>query len=229
MIERAFVAYRAAGRLDPALAAWRSRRGGIHDLDCFDVLVGRCRGPQTGSRRQKDVIHVALCLEACGKKRDELAGVVLCWLFLPGLSDLLRDLVGVDGGVDPDDVAADLLAGFWQAASRVGASSTHVARHLLRGARRRALRGLRGTRANPGKAEPGEDPVDEAALPQDLIEDRLGRAIDAGVLSQRQTELLLATRSSIAETAARHGLSVPAAQQARHRARQRMLSWLTDS
>lgn len=228
-IERAFVALRASGRLDLALGAWRSRQADLGDVDCLDVLVRRCRGPETGSRRQKDSIHVALCLEASGKERDELAGVVLCWLFLPGLSDLLRNLAEADGDVDPDDVAGDLLAGFWEAASRVGSSSTHVARHLLRGARRRALRGLRGARARPREAEPGEDPVDRAALPQDLMEDRLVRAIDAGVLSERQAELVLATRSSIAEMAARHGLSVLAAQQARHRARQRLLSWLTDS
>jgi len=224
-INHEFAALRAAGMLDRAFEAWRTRWDQLRDLEELDALIGCCRGPKVGTRRQKDRIHVALCLQGPSSQRDPLAGVALCWLFIPGLAAVRRDLVP-GRGADQEDVTADLIAGFLDAASRVHESSTHVARHLLRGARRQALRGLRVR--SPAVIQVDRAP-DNRAAPEMWIEDRIRLAIDAGILGRAQAEFLLASRSSIALLAARHGMSLAAAQQARHRARQRLRAWLAAS
>lgn len=163
-------------------------------------------------------------------------------VFAEGMRNLLsaRGRLGciVPTGIATDDTTkvlfADLvekrslvsLFDFQSGPSRVHESSTHVARHLLRGARRQALRGLR-------VRSPAVIQVDRAgdnrAAPEIWIEDRIRLAIDAGILGRAQAEFLLASRSSIALLAARHGMSLAAAQQARHRARQRLRAWLAAS
>jgi hypothetical protein len=74
-----------------------------------------------------------------------------------------------------------------------------------------------------------EDAPDDRELPDEMVDDRLARAVDAGVLGAEQVELVLATRESIARVAARWGMTLVAAQQARHRARLRLRAWLEAS
>jgi len=227
-IENAFTNHRASGRIEEALDAWRVRQPGLGDEGDLDVLVRRCRGPEAGTQAQRDRILVALCREACGEQPDELAGVLLCWLLLPGLLQQVGELARGRSSSDREDLAAELLAGMWEAAARIEASSTHVARHLLRCGRRQALRMLKGSRAvRDGRSV--EDAPDDRELPDEMVDDRLARAVDAGVLGAEQVELVLATRESIARVAARWGMTLVAAQQARHRARLRLRAWLEAS
>lgn len=220
VIERAFEMERASGRLTKAVEEW-SRLGGFGDARTLEDLIQRCRGPVAGSRDQKDSIHVTLCRKACHEPRDEVAGVVLCWLFLPGLSQLRRAF-SARSNVDQEDLFAELLAGFWEAAARVKPHSRYVARYLLLGARRRAKRASRHA-ALAASAEASQDlDANAATSSEDLSDDTFARALDEGLIDRRQVELLLATRATIGEVAARYQLSLGAAQQARHRARQRL-------
>jgi DNA-directed RNA polymerase specialized sigma24 family protein len=226
--QRAFEVEHTAGRLDRAFSEWK-RRAGLGELDDLETLIRLCRGPEVGSRQQKDQIHVALCLQACGDKPDERAGIVLCWLFLPGLSPLFRELSN-GSHADLDDLAGEIFAGFWEAASRAKPSSTHVARHLLRGARRSATRSLSKAAVPTQATEVMERAADDSvgSCVDDMADDSLERALDQGIVNRPHVELVLSSRATIAEVAARYELSLPAAQQVRHRARQRLLGWLTD-
>lgn len=226
-IERVFEVERASGRLPKVVGEW-SRRGTLGDAQTLDDLIQRCRGPVVGSRGQKDQIHVTLCLKACHEPRDEMAGFLLCWLFLPGLSQLLR-LFSARSNVDQEDVFAELLVGFWEAAARVKSDSRYVARYLLLGARRRAKRALRhaALAASTEVIHRDVDPVGQTSV-EDLADDGFARALDEGLVSPCQVDLILATRATIGEVAARYELSLSAAQQVRHRARQRLAEWLKD-
>ncbi|MEX2555563.1 MAG: hypothetical protein WEB06_08025 [Actinomycetota bacterium] len=226
VIERAFEMERASGRLTKAVEGW-SRNGALGDARTLEDLIQRCRGPVAGSRDQKDSIHVTLCRKACHEPRDEMAGVVLCWLFLPGLSALLRAF-SARSNVDQEDLFAELLTGFWEAAARVKPHSRYVARYLLLGARRRARRALRqAERAASAEVSHAVDASATTSI-EELSDVSFARALGEGLIDRRQVELLLATRSTIGEVAARYELSLAAAQQARHRARQRLAHWLKD-
>lgn len=226
-IEKAFTSHRVSGRLDHALHSWRVRQAGLGGEESLDTLVSACRDAEPAGQQRRDGILIALCREACSGSQDELAGLVLCWLLLPGLVEQFRGLVSGRRG-DRDDLAGELLAGMWEGAARIDDSMRHVARHLLRCARRRALRSLKGSTAVADE-RPVEQARDDRGLPEDMVDDPLARAVDEGVLGAEQVELVLADRASIARVAARWGLTLVAAQQARHRARRRLLAWLQTS
>ena len=227
VIDRALEGERESGRLSRAVVEW-STCGAFDGELSLDDLIRLCRGEASGSRRQKDQIHVALCTRACRKPNDELAGLLLCWLFLPGLSHLFQAF-SPRWTADLDDLRAELLAGFWESASRVQPGSRYVARFLLLGARRRARKAQ--ARAEPTlaferlayEAHHGSTRSMEA-----FVDDALMQALTEGSVTQRQLDLALASRTTIAGVARRWGLSLAAAQKARHRARQRLLEHLQD-
>lgn len=225
-VDRALGAELASGRLDRALAAWR-RTHDVGGIETIEELIQCCRGPEFGTRRQKDAIAVALCMEAC-QDGDQRAGVLLCWLFLPGLSQLLQGLRLASTVEDEDDLIADLLAGFWEAASRVTPKSRFIARYLLLGARRYAKKAMRrASRAGVVTVDFNLDAHAGAAPVDDEVDDRIERALGEGIVSRSDVELVFSTRATIGEVAARYELSLGAAQQARHRARSRLADWLT--
>ncbi|MFN2613478.1 MAG: hypothetical protein ABR552_01495 [Actinomycetota bacterium] len=151
---------------------------------------------------------------------------MLCWLFIPGLSRLLTEL-RPRTKMEEEDLAAELLAGFWHAATKVKKDSRFVARALLMGARRHAIRAMR-RRSHCSNDEIVEEPT-KRNLVEEAVDDRIDKAVANGVIDTAGAQLLFATRDTISEMAARYHLSLPAAQQVRHRARQRVAAWLKDS
>ena len=228
-IEKSFKDRRASGYLDQAFWLWRQRREELADLNGLDDLIRVCRAPEPASAPEKDRMLTALCAEACGPVKDEMAGLLLCWLFLPGLWNAVRDFRGRDES-DREDLAADLLAGFWQAARRVTPATTPVAHHLLRGARREAVRSVTRAQAHACECELLEV-VDSIPTTSSVgaLDDTLLRAIRAGLFPASSIDILLATRETIAEVAQSHGLTIATAQQQRHRIRRRLAAWLSES
>jgi len=225
-MDRAFEAELASGRLDRALGEWRRTRD-VGGVETIEELVERCRGPAFGTPQQKDEIVVSLCVEAC-QSDDQRAAILLCWLFLPGLSQVLQALYS-SSTIDDDDLVADLLTGFWEAASRVTQDSRCVARYLLLGARRFALKSMRGASRVGLSVEYEAADVDAGMLVDVEVSDRIDRAVCEGIVSRSDVDLVFTTRATIGEVAARYQLSLGAAQQARHRARARLAVWLNQS
>lgn len=227
-IEQSFEANRATHTFNRTLIKWREAWPILEELGDADDIARASRDP--GPRALKDAIHVALCVEAAGrgKKRpkDELASIFLCWIFLPGLVLTAKELATTETF---DEVSADLLAGFLEAASKVRPTSTHVARHLMRGARLRALTSLRRTETRSSREleldleKVGSD--DPTASARVLVAD----ALREGIVRPMEIDLLLTEREDLAEAAAAYGLTHANARQVKSRARRRLESWFSES
>jgi hypothetical protein len=227
-IEQSFVAHRASRSFETALTRWSNTWPVFAGLGDTEDIARASR--DLGQRALKDAIHVALSIEATGgsedKPKDELACLFLYWLFLPGLVLVADELCSSDNF---DEVTADLLAGFLEAASKVSPSSTHVARHLMRGARLRALTNLRKAQACASREE-GLD-VEQVGTDDPTASARvlLTDALRLGIISAMEAELLFAEREDLAEAALRYGLSAPGARQVKARARQKLADWLSET
>lgn len=218
----------ASGTLDEALRRWRTCHEDLRSFDRSDDLITFVREPDTDRHEYKDLVLAALCAEGvCG---DEDAALLLVWLMLPGLLLLRRRLV-TRGGLDGDDLDAELLAGIWESAARVRSETRYVAKRLLDGARRRALRAVRNEEAWVGRIERLQGDIGESAEGADAGEtlDVLSEAVAAGVISQVEVELFRASRVAIPELRSRLGISESAARSRRLRAKRRLLTWLAAS
>ncbi|MGH2726718.1 MAG: hypothetical protein ACRDKS_07050 [Actinomycetota bacterium] len=223
-IEQSFAAHRASRSFETAVARWRGKWPVFADLGEAEDVARACRKP--GPRALKDAIHVALCVEATHTPKDELACLFLYWLFLPGLIATADELCSSDNF---DEVTAELLSGFLEAVSKVSPSSTHVARHLIRGGRLRALTNLRKAEARASHEEELE--VDQAGSDDPTASARvlMADALRGGVISAVEAKLLFAEREDLATTAALHELTSTAARQMKARARQKLAAWLSET
>jgi hypothetical protein len=218
----------ASGALDEALRRWRTRH---EELRCFDRptgLISFVREADKDRHEFKDRVLAALCAE--GVRGDEDAALLLVWLMFPGLL-LLRRRLGTRGGLDGDDLDAELVAGVWESAARVGSETRYVAKRLLDSARRRALRAVRNEEAWVGRIERLQGDIGESAEGVDAGEtvDVLSEAVVAGVISQVEVELFRASRVAVPELRSRLGISESAARSRRRRAKRRLLDWLATS
>jgi hypothetical protein len=148
----------------------------------------------------------------------------------PGLL-LLRRRLAARGGLDGDDLDAELVAGVWESAARVGPETRYVAKRLLDSARRRALRAVRNEEAWVGRIERLQGNIGESAEVAEAGEtlDVLSEAVAAGVISRVEVELFRASRVAIPELRSRLGISESAARSRRLRAKRRLLDWLATS
>lgn len=228
-LEEDFEARRGSGQLDVAFGRWRERRRRLGRFGSLDELLATCRDPGDGSCGAKDAALAALCGEAAAGDHD--ATSLLLWLLLPGLLREHARIAG-PGVLAHDEVAAELLAGIWEGVTQVAPSARHVARTLLNRARWAALETVRDALDWTSRAEP---------LPSDLDEEQDARAMGAepeqalagavrdGALSPEEAELVMASRRTVKEISIRLGISLPAAQKRRHRARERLHAWLGGS
>ena len=228
-VESDLVARRSSGALERALPGWRTRHEALKGFEDADGLIDFIRKPDVERRESKDDALVALCVE--GIRGDDEATLLLVWLMLPGLL-LLRRRLTVRDGLDRDDLDAELLAGVWEAATRVRPGSPYVAARLLDGARRRALAAIRREDDWIGRTEPlerdGEGPAMSAVDSGGSL-DVLAEAIGAGVISAAEGELLRASRAVMPTLRSRMGISESAARSRRLRAKRRLLAWLATS
>ncbi|MGH2726212.1 MAG: hypothetical protein ACRDKS_04470 [Actinomycetota bacterium] len=217
-IETSFRDLRESGSLELRFASWGGERHGLACIADFEGLIALCRDSAPDPR--KDAALAALCVQA---RTDHGAGVALCWLLLPGLWDTVRELPAEV--LDQGDMAAELLAGLWAAASAIDENACEVAARLVNGARWGAQRAIRKAMAWNARIAPGVAPPDRA-VHDELDDDLLSRAVAEAVVSDDEIEILLARRSEIPKLARRHGVSVEVLQARRKRARTRLAAWV---
>jgi hypothetical protein len=226
-LEEDLAARRESGELDRAFARWRVRREGLAGFPDVGGLLAVCRDQESAAWEMKDAALSALCAEAA--RGDECAASLLLWLLLPGLI-LERARIDEAGVLGRDELDAELLAGIWEEVAKVNPGDRRVARRLLNEARWRALAALRETLDWTGRAEelaPELEEVYEPAPTGPRPEEILTSAVREGALSAEDAELIMTTRRTIRRIGAKLGVSVPAAEQRRHRARARLREWLT--
>jgi hypothetical protein len=218
----------ASGALDEALRRWRTRHEELRSFDYPDDLISFVREPDRDRHESKDLVLAALCAD--GARGDGDAALLIMWLMLPGLL-LLRRRLAARGGLDGDDLDAELLAGVWESGARVRSETRYVAKRLLDGARRRALAAIRHEEAWIGRIELLQGDIGESADVADVGEtlDVLSEAVAAGVISRIDVELFRASRVAMPELRSRLGISEGAARSRRLRARRRLLDWLAAS
>jgi hypothetical protein len=218
----------ASGALDDALRRWRTRHEELRSFDHPTDLITFVREPDKGRHEFKDRVLAALCAE--GIRGDDDAALLLVWLMIPGLL-LLRRRLAARGGLDGDDLNAELLAGVWESAARVRSETRYVAKRLLDGARRRALTAIRHEEAWIGRIEHLQGDIGESAEGADAGEslEVLSEALAVDVISRVEVELFRASRVAIPELRSRLGISESAARSRRLRAKRRLLDWLATS
>jgi hypothetical protein len=227
-IEEETTALRGSGTLTTAFRRWRKHREGLQSFDDAETLIAFLRDPQAESGRRKDAALAALCAEA--SSGDQRAAMLLLWLLLPGLMRVRHSLAGGDALGTPD-LNAELVAGAWEAASKVRPQIQNVAARLVNGARWRALGAIREAVAWAGCSEPlgAEAELSEPGAEPDGLKDILNEALSEGVISRAEVQLFLASRQTIREVGARLGVTLWGAQKRRQRARHRLLAWVGES
>jgi hypothetical protein len=228
-VEAALSARRTSGTLARALRRWQTRHEELSGFDDPDRLIDFIRKPDIERRESKDDLLAALCVE--GTRGDDEATLLLVWLMFPGLLLLRRRLMARDG-LAGDDLNAELLAGMWEAATRVRPGTPYVAARLLDGARRRALGAIRREEDWAGRTEPLEQDGEGSAMSRvasEGLHDLLAEAVGAGVISLAEAELLRASRAVMPTLRSRLRISEGAARSRRLRARRRLLAWLATS
>jgi hypothetical protein len=219
----------ASGALDDALRHWRTRHEELKSFDHPADLMTFVREPDKDRHEFKDRVLAALCAE--GVRGDDDAALLLVWLMFPGLL-LLRRRLAARGGLDGDDLDAELLAGVWESAARVRSETRYVAKRLLDGGRRSALAAIRHEEAWIGRIGPSQENAEELPTVMDDAGetlDVLSEAVAAGVISRVDVELFRASRVAIPELRSRLGISESAARSRRLRAKRRLLDWLASS
>jgi hypothetical protein len=211
-----------------ALRRWRECHEGLRPFGDPADLVGFLRDRAPGLAPARDAALAALCQEST--RGDDDASLLLLWLLLPALSGARRRL-GTWEAVEPEDLDAELLAGLWQAAKEIRPETRDVAGRLVNRASWRALGAMREAIDWSRRALPLSPSVAEreAGEPSGGAEGILGAALLDGVISEEEALLVLATRRTIRRVSARLGITITAAQQRRHRARERLLAWIAES
>lgn len=228
-VEADLAARRTSGALAHALLRWQTHHEALTCFDDLDGLIDFIRQPDVERRETKDRALAALCVE--GIRGDDEATLLLVWLMLPGLLLLRRRLMARDG-LDGDDLDAELLAGVWEATTRVCPGSRHVAARLLNGGRRRALAAIRREEDWTGRMGLlfGEwETLATSRVDSESLHDLLAEAEGAGVISAVEAELLRASRAVMPMLRSRIGISESAARSRRLRAKRRLLAWLETS
>ena len=228
-IEKELMSLRESGSLKEALQIWIRERDALTSFRDSESLIAFLRDPDSGPRRGKDAALASVCLIAAGGERQ--AATLLIWLVLPGLLRVRQSLAG-RGVLSAQDLDAELIAGLWEAATRVGVGTPSVSVRLLNGARWRALAAIREAidwekRSEPLSteiADPPEPEVREGGLP-----DILAEAVQLRIVSEGQARLILASRLTIREVASDLGITLCAAQRRRRRAKLRLVAWLGES
>lgn len=224
-IRSAFEGLRGGPILTRAFEGWQARYKVLCDFHDLEEIIALLQDPG-GDQQAKDQVLSALCTES--RSGDERARITLSWLFLPGFLRIHQSL-GALKVLDPDDLWAEILAGFWEAASSLK-NSSRVAGQLINAARWRATKAIKQTAEYESHREPLSKAFDIAAPgPEPIADDPLEDAISQGVLTELEAELIRLTRLdgyTLDEVASRRNASRHSLRLRRHRAEARLASWL---
>lgn len=216
-----------------ALRRWQPRHEALGNFLGLDALVAVCRD-RYGSGRIKDDVLIALCDEAIAhpddqdSKADPDAALVLCWLHLPGLWEIVREL-GRWNALASEDLEAELLAGFWEAASEIGAETRKVSARLVNRARWRGLAACRVAIGWETRAELLEPTSAARLLPSSLSWNAakvIVEAVRRKILTSHEARLVLAPHRDLRAVAEEQGLAPHDAYERRYRLRRRLRAWV---
>lgn len=213
----------ASGDVARRLAAWRLAHPVLRRFASPPSVLRFLHGP--GDSAAKDRVLAALLIEA---PADDVAARLVLRAILPGLRG--RGGRAMVDARERDELWSAVLANAWERIRSYPAEGGpgRVAATLVLNAVRDALRELgqrRRERAelHPRSAVPSTPPVDGD------VDGLLGRAVAAGALSEREAELVLATRidgRALAAVAAVEGVAYNTMKLRRQRAERRLLLWL---
>ncbi|MGH2767662.1 MAG: hypothetical protein ACRDIF_01720 [Actinomycetota bacterium] len=238
-IEEGFADLRGSPRLERRFESWKKDHACLAVFASVEELIAFVRG-QAGEYRDRDEIVFALCREAQAEAKTtdrgrRVASDVLFWLFLPALWRVFEEATR-PGLADPEEIEAEILLGFWEAATEERSSSEKLSGRLVNAARHRAWKAVRRAvrEAGPQGAldeEPAEDfqpHTVEWSEPWVLV--CWARA--EGHLDETEAELIFWTRlqgEPLKMIGKLLGLSDTAARSCRNRAERRLAGWLARS
>ncbi|GAA4866648.1 hypothetical protein GCM10025787_60620 [Saccharopolyspora rosea] len=156
--------------------------------------------------------------------------VVAVGLALPMLTPMASRLTNRYAD-DPTDIHAEVLRGFLDALRTVDLAQGRITIRLRWAAYRAGHRALNGALDGPTPKAPGffsAEPKPPAGHP-DLV---LARAVEAGVLTQTEAEVISATRvgdASLTDWASDRQIEFWAAYKTRKRAEHRLVAWLAET
>lgn len=219
-------------RLDAVFDRWQRLEPALEKFASADELIAYCRTQDRTLYAEKNEALAALCRLATPTAypggSDAEAGVLLIYLFSGAFRNIAKEI-----GPCPlslDELDAEMLCGFWEAAARVRTNSRAASTRLYHGARIRAWQAVAQARQ---RAATMAD-VDCATLPPPAPSPNppaiLSQALREGVIDQIQCELIAATqidKEPTAPLARSLGITRAAATMQRTRAMRRLAAWLT--
>lgn len=244
-LEGCWGAERAAVRFSSAFQDWRDRFPALEPFEDVDDLVPWFRDTHV-TYEKKDPVARALCLLA--QERNPAASALLIYLFLPAFERSLW--MWGDDLIAPDELLAEMLAGFAEAIQSFTPKITKTCGHLI-GKARSAARSFRRdeprrnfklvdgkwVRHNFSLEEIAEKAIEVLGIADDPAEaddpdrtefDVLDDAVNQEVITEREADLVKARLrgKDLQETAGSLGLTYKAAAEMRRRAEGRLAAWL---
>lgn len=224
-IERRFRFFQEKGRLERALVGWQSKSQALASFPDLEALIGFCRGTTEGDLDLRDGVIAFLCRQAA--VGDERAAILVIWLHLPGLWQATDDLKPIPE-IHAEDLDAELLSGFWQAAKGAHREGGISARLVTR-AYWTAWESVQGQLREIARRS-NEDLLPEAPTVGSAL-DALQEAEAAGIVSDDEARLIEAVRlvGITDEELARGAKSTKnAVRKRRLRAEARVVAWIAD-
>ena len=219
-------------RLDAVFVRWPRLEPTLEKFASADELIAYCRTQDRALYAEKNEALAALCrlatTAAYPADSDAEAGVLLVYLFSGAFRNIAKEIGPCL--LNLDELDAEMLCGFWEAAARVRTNSRAASTRLYHGARIRAWKAVAQARQRACSTAD----VDCAAIPSSAPSPNppaiLSQALKEGVIDQIQCELIAATqidKEPTAPLARSLGLTRAAATMQRTRAMRRLAAWLT--
>lgn len=231
-LERSFEQLRP--RLDTAFGRWRRLEPALGKFATVEEFVAFCRDQNPALYSDKNDAIASLCRLATTSSRPQSrgaeAGVVLIYLFSGALRNIAKEIGSCL--LSLDELDSEMLAGFWEEAARVRTSSRGASTRLYHAARRRAWEAVAAARQHASSTAELNPAILVPSVPSSNPSLILERALQEGVISEIQAELIGATRIERAPTTAvatSLGLTRQAATMQRTRAARRLAAWLSGS
>lgn len=235
-IEEGFADLRGSRRLERQFEGWKQGHARLAAFSTVEELIAFVRG-QAGEYQDRDEIVLAMCQEAQAETKTagggrRVASDVLFWLFLPALWRVFEEATR-PGLADPEEIEAEILLGFWEAAAEERSTSEKLSGRLVNAARHRAWGAVRRAIREAGR-QYSVDEESAADFHPDAVEWSdpwvlLCWARAEGKLDETEAELIFWTRlqgEPLKTIGPLLRLTDTAARSCRNRAERRLAGWL---
>ena len=218
-------------RLDTVFVRWQRLEPTLEKFASADVLIAYCRTQDRALYAEKNDALAALCRLATPTAypggSDAEAGVLLVFLFSGAFRNIAKEIGTCL--LSLDELDAEMLCGFWEAAARVRTNSRAASTRLYHGARIRAWKAVAQARQRACSTADLDCSAFPSSAPSPNPPAILSQALQEGVIDQIQCELIAATqidREPTAPVARGLGITRAAATMKRTRAMRRLATWL---